>query len=112
MNIIMLMPSSAIGTMVSGRFSVIAPSSGIWSASMRQAERSHRHADQHEPEHRAEPQPVKQRDHDGGSGQDDQGRLEQPRIEMRAQASVPVRGQEAVERLRHQTRSLDAGEMA
>ena len=55
---------------------------------------------------------MEQRDHDGGGGQDDQGRLEQPRIEMRAQASVPVREQEAVERLRHQARSLDAGEVA
>ena len=111
MNIIMLMPSSAIGAIVSGRFSVMAPSSGKRSASMRKAERAHRDADQHEPQHRAEPQPVKQRDHDGGSGQDDQGRLEQRRVEVRAQVSVPERGQEAVERLRHQARRLDAGEM-
>ncbi len=34
MNISMLMPSSAIGSIVSGRLSVIAPSSGRWSASM------------------------------------------------------------------------------
>ena len=78
----------------------------------REAERSHGHADQHEPEHRTEPQPVEQRDHDGGGGQNDQRGLEQPRIEMRVQMSVPVGEQEAVERLRYQSRSLDAGEVA
>jgi len=54
---------------------------------------------------------VEQRDHDGRGGQDDQGRLEQPRIEMRFQPSVSVRGQEAVECLRHKTWRLDAGKV-
>jgi hypothetical protein len=78
----------------------------------RQAKRSHGDTDQHEPQHGTEPQPVEQRNHDGGCGQDDQRGLEQPRIEMRVQTSVPVCEQEAVERLRYQSRSLDAGEMA
>jgi hypothetical protein len=55
---------------------------------------------------------MEQRDNDGSGGEDDQGRLEQPRIDVRAQVSVPVREQEAVERLRHQSRSLDAGEVS
>ena len=47
-------------------------------------ERAHRDADQHEPQHWAEPQPVEQRDHDGRRGQDDEGGPEQPGVEVRA----------------------------
>jgi hypothetical protein len=54
---------------------------------------------------------MEQRDDDGGGSQDDQGRLEQCRIEVSAQVSVSEREQEAVERLRHETRRLDTGEM-
>ena len=91
---------------------MMAPSSGTLVGQHREAERSHGDADQHEPQHRAEPQPMEQRDHDGGCGQNDQGGLEQPWIEMCVQTSVPVRGQEAVERLRYQPGRLDAGEMS
>ena len=72
---------------------------------------AHRDADEHEPQYGADAQPMKQRDDDGRSSQDDQGRLEQCRIEVSAQVSVSEREQEAVERLRHETRRLDTGEM-
>ena len=77
MNIIMLMPSSAIGAIVSGRFSMMAPSHGTRSASMHEAVWTHRDAHQHEAQYGTDAQPMKQRNDDGGSGQDDQGRLEQ-----------------------------------
>ena len=77
-----------------------------------EAERADRHADHHESQHRTEPQPMEQRDHDRGGGQDDQGRLELPRVEMCAQVSEPVRGEEAMERLRDEAWSLDRGEMS
>ena len=99
MNIIMLMPSSAIGAIDLGAVERDGAEQRHMVGQRREAERPDRDADQHEAQHRAEPQPVEQRDHDGRGGQDDQGRLEQPRVEVRAQASVSVREQEAVERL-------------
>jgi hypothetical protein len=36
---------------------------------------------------------MEQRDHDGSGGQDDQGWLELPRVDMCAQVSEPVRGE-------------------
>jgi hypothetical protein len=55
---------------------------------------------------------MKQRDHDGGGGQDDQGRFELPRVDMCAQVSEPVRGKEAMKGLRDEAGGLDGGEMS
>jgi hypothetical protein len=54
---------------------------------------------------------VEQWNHDGGSGQNNEGRLEESRIEVRVQASVSQRHQEAVERLRHKARGLHGGKV-
>ena len=91
MNIIMLMPSSAIGAICLGAIEGDGSEQRQVVGQHREAERSYGDTDQHEPQHRTEPQPMEQRDHDGGCGQDDQRGLEEPRIEMRVQTSVPVR---------------------
>ena len=77
-----------------------------------EAERTDCHADHHEAQNRTEPQTMEQRDHDGGGRQDDQGRFELPWVDVCAQVSEPVRGEEAVERLRDEAWSLDRGEMS